>query len=94
MSISIILLLLITFYNKVLDTFGKIIITSSASSLSADDPIPYNISTMLGMPFIFGAELWHHNLTTQTERYFDVRLQQGYYDTGDKNINKTLTIPL
>ena len=55
MSISIILLLLIAFYNKVIDTFGKIIITSSTSAISADDPVPYNISTMPGQPFMFGA---------------------------------------
>ena len=59
MSITIILLLLVTFYNKVIDTFGKIIISSSTSALSADDPVPYTISTMPGMPFMFGAELWH-----------------------------------
>ena len=51
----IILLLLVAFYNKVIDTFGKIIISSAASSLSADDPKPYNISTMPGYPFMFGA---------------------------------------
>jgi hypothetical protein len=37
---------LVTFYNKVIDTFEKVIISSSLSSINADDPISYTISTM------------------------------------------------
>ena len=66
MSIAIIILLLVTFYNKVIDTFGKIIITSGDSAISADDPVPYTISTIPGKPFMFGAELWHHDIASTT----------------------------
>lgn len=48
LSIGIMILLLITFYGKVIDTLNKIIITSRTSITSADDPLPYNISTKPG----------------------------------------------
>lgn len=54
LSFSIILALLVTFYNKVIDTFEKVLISSSLSAINADDPTPYNISTMPGKPFMFG----------------------------------------
>ena len=54
LSFSIIILLLVTFYSKVLDTFDKVIISSSLSAISADDPTAYNISTMPGKSFMFG----------------------------------------
>ena len=54
LSLSIILLLLVTFYNKVIDTFDKVIISSSVSAINANDPILYTISTMSGKPFMLG----------------------------------------
>lgn len=93
LSVSIILLLLVTFYNKVFDTFKKVIINSSVSATSYDDPRPYTISTMPGKPFMFGVEVWHHDLNSNP-RYFDVNLLHAYLDTGEHNNNYTVDIPL
>lgn len=80
-SLSIIILLLVTFYNKVIDTFQKVIISSSYSSVNANDPTSYTISTMPGMPFMLGVEIWHHNLNANP-RYFDVVLTNVFYNVG------------
>jgi hypothetical protein len=81
LSISIIILLLVTFYNKVIDTFDKVIINSSLSATSADDPTPYTVSTMPGKSFMFGVEIWHFDLNANP-RYFDVNFLYGHLATG------------
>ena len=65
-----------------LNTFSKVIISSTTSIVNADDPLPYNISTKVGEPFMMGVEVWHVDLNNQSQRYFDVRLEQVVYDTG------------
>ena len=72
LSITIIIILLTTFYSKVLNTFQKVIITSSLSVVNANDPVPYTVSTMPGHKFMFGVELWHHNLNDPNKRFFNV----------------------
>ena len=93
LSVSIILLLLVTFYNKVFDTFKKVIIQSSVSATSYDDPRAYTISTRPGQPFMFGVEIWHFDLNANP-RYFDVNLIHGYLNTGEYNDNLTEEIHL
>ncbi len=93
LSLSIIILLLVTFYRKVIATFEKVIISSSFSSTNADDPVSYNISTMPGMPFMFGVEIWHHNLNVYP-RYFDVVATNVFYDTGEPNDNFSIPVTL
>lgn len=93
-SISIIVLLLATFSNKVFSTFSKVIISSTTSITNADDPLPYNISTDVGEPFMMGVEIWELDLNNQNKRYFDVRLEQVVYDSGFYNANASTIVPL
>jgi hypothetical protein len=94
LSISIIILLLVAFYNKVIDTFAKVVISSSLSVISADDPTPFTVSTMAGQPFMFGVEIWHQNLNSQTARYFDVRMVHAELHTGTYYDNNTVSIAM
>jgi hypothetical protein len=87
-------LLMVTFYNKVIYTFEKVIISSQVSLISADDPIPYTVSTIAGKQFMFGVEIWHHNLNSNVSRFFDVNLVHATYRTGEYDLNETVTIPL
>ena len=93
LSLSIILLLLATFYNKVLNTFQKVIINSSLSATSADDPTPYTISTKPGKQFMFGVEIWHHDLSANP-RYFDINFLHAQLDSGEYNNQNSVAIPL
>ena len=43
---------------------------------------------------MMGVEVWHMNLNNLTQRYFDVRLDQAVYDTGEYNANLSATVPL
>jgi hypothetical protein len=61
-SITMMLILIAAFYNKIIDTFDKVIIYSSSSNENADDPLPYTMSTFNSARFMFGVEVWHHNL--------------------------------
>lgn len=65
------LLLFAAFYNKIIDTFDKLIIFSTSSNENADDPLPYTLSTINFGKFMFGVEVWHHNLN-EGNRYFDI----------------------
>jgi hypothetical protein len=40
------ILLIAAFYNKIIDTLDKVLITSSSSTSNADDPLSYNITTL------------------------------------------------
>lgn len=93
LSLSIIILLLVTFYNKVIDTLNKVIITSSLSATNYNNPPLYTISTMPGKMFMFGVEVWYHDLN-QPLRYFDVVLTNVHYDSGEWNDNLSRYIPL
>jgi hypothetical protein len=81
LSLSIIVALAVTFYNKVIDTLDMIIITSSSAATNADDPTPFLIQTLPTGPFMLGVEIWHHNLNSGA-RYFDVVLSNVVYATG------------
>jgi hypothetical protein len=80
-------LLVSVFYNKVIDTLNKVLITSSYSTSNANDPLPFNISTIDKGPFMFGAELFQHDLN-QGKRYFDIVLISSI-NTLDETINTT-----
>ena len=72
-SISLMLVLAALFWNKIIDTIDKKIITSSAATTNADDPLPLNLTTLGSGPFMFGVEVWHHDLNTGP-RLFDIVL--------------------
>jgi hypothetical protein len=69
------------FSNKIIATFDKLIITSSTAASNADDPLPFNISTLDNGPFMFGVEVWHHDLNGDV-RYFDISLANSVYNYG------------
>lgn len=54
LSIALMLVLVVAFYNKIIDTLDKVLISSSTTSTNADDPLPYTISTINKGPFMFG----------------------------------------
>ena len=54
LSLIIIIALIATFYNKLIDTLDKVIITSVSNNLNAADPDPYDISTFSDDHFMFG----------------------------------------
>jgi hypothetical protein len=72
-SVSVMLVLLATFYNRIIGTFDKVIITSSTSNGNAYDPLALNLSTVGSGSFMLGAEVLGHNLN-EGSRYFDVVL--------------------
>lgn len=81
LSISVMVLLLSAFYNRIIDTLDKVLITSASSSSNANDPLPFNITTLDKGNFMFGVEVWHHNLN-EGSRYFDVVLTNIEYIYG------------
>jgi hypothetical protein len=70
-SLSVMLLLLVTFYNRIIGTFNKVIISSSASDSNAYDPSVLNLTTVGKGSFMLGTEVFDHNLNVGS-RYFDV----------------------
>jgi hypothetical protein len=74
--------LVAVFYNKIVGTFDKLHIVSTYSTSNADDPSPYNISTYDGSNFMFGVEVWHHDLN-HGNRYFDIVFTNTIYDYGE-----------
>jgi hypothetical protein len=54
LSVFLIIGLIVLFYNKLIDTLEKIIITSDLNHINAADPAPYNISTYSENQFMFG----------------------------------------
>jgi hypothetical protein len=39
-------------------------------------------------------EIWHHDLNSPTQRFFDVVMRHAEYATGEYNLNTTVEIPL
>jgi hypothetical protein len=76
------IVLIAAFSNKILATLDKLIITASSSTSNADDPISFNITTLDNGPFMFGVEIWHHNLN-EGSRYFDIVLTNTVYSYGE-----------
>ena len=90
-SITIIVVLLTTFYSKVIDTLDKIIIKSTFDSTHFEEPQPLLLSTFDEGKFMFGVEIWKHDLNTG-DRLFDVVLRNTYYINGDAMIDHPRTI--
>ena len=71
-SLSVVIFLATQFATMVLDTFGKIVITSVTDSTQALEPPSIFYSTHNnGKKFMLGLELWGYDLTTGP-RYFDI----------------------
>lgn len=64
-----------------IDTMNKVLITSNAYNVNSADPTPYTISTFPQSKFMFGVEVWHHDLNTGL-RYFDVQMVNVELDSG------------
>ncbi len=56
-----------------MDTVQKVVINADKTNVNAADPTPFSISTYAEDNFMFGVEIWHHDLNTG-KRYFDVVL--------------------
>lgn len=54
-SLSLMVLLAAAFWNKIVATFDKQIITASTTVNNADDPLPFNLETLPAGPFMLGA---------------------------------------
>ena len=70
-SIALIVLLIAAFSNRIIDTLEKVLISSSTSASNANDPVALNLTTNTKGPFMFGVEVFGHNLNAES-RYFDV----------------------
>lgn len=81
LSISVMIVLVAAFYNKIIDTLDKVLITSSSSTTNSNDPLAYNITTIDKGNFMVGVEVWHYNLN-EGSRYFDIELTNDYYIYG------------
>lgn len=93
-SMVLIIVLLVAFSNKVLSTLNMLSITSTSTNQNADDPEPLTLSSngTKGGDFMFGVEIWHHDLNTG-ERYFDINLVNQNYKYGEvTNQSKTYTL--
>ncbi len=60
-SISLMILLAIVFWNKIVATIDKLMITSATTTTNANDPLPYNFVTTDGN-FMMGVEIWNLDL--------------------------------
>lgn len=83
-SLSVMLVLLAAFYNRIIDTFDKVLISSSSSTSNAYDPAPLNLTTVGTGKFMLGAEVFGHNLN-EGSRYFDTVLTAYTYSFGLPN---------
>lgn len=83
-SMVLIIVLLVAFSNKVLNTLNMLSITSTTTNQNADDPEPLILSTSGTdrVQFMFGVEIWHHNLN-EGDRYFDISLVNQNYRYGE-----------
>jgi hypothetical protein len=72
-SLSVMLVLIAAFYNRIIDTLDKVLITSSSSTANAYDPPALNLTTVGTGHFMLGAEVFGHNLN-EGSRLFDVLL--------------------
>jgi hypothetical protein len=88
---TVMLILITVFYNRIIDTFNKVLIFSSTSTSNAFDPVPLNLSTIGSGPFMFGVEVFGLNLN-QGSRYFDVQMKTYHYQNYgmDANITEVL----
>jgi len=78
-SLAIIIYLISTFSNMVIDTFNKLIITSTSDNKQDDEPEPIYLLTNQSYTshFMLGVEVWHFDLNSGP-RYFDVILQNSF----------------
>jgi hypothetical protein len=80
-SLSVMVLLLTAFYNRIIDTFDKVLISSSTSNSNANDPPALNLTTVGKGPFMLGAEVFNLNLN-EGSRYFDIVMTSYEYKFG------------
>jgi hypothetical protein len=69
-------------------------ISSSTSTQAVDDPTPITMSTSgeTRRKFMFGVEIWHHNLN-EGIRYFDINFRNMEFNYGEPN-NGSIEFPL
>ena len=70
-SIGVIVVIIVGFANMIMETIHKTAITTSSKTMKNIDP---NLTTLITSPehnFMFGVEIWHHDLNGP-KRYFDV----------------------
>ncbi len=75
-----------------MDTVRKVVINADKTNVNAADPTPFSISTYAEDNFMFGVEIWHHDLNTG-KRYFDVVLTSKEFHTGEA-LNSSQNHPL
>jgi len=77
-SLAVIIYLVSTFSSMIVDTFDKLIITSTIDTTQASEPEPaYLLSTDNASHFMLGVEVWHFDLN-KGPRYFDVLLRNSF----------------
>jgi len=77
-SLAIFIYLSVTFFNMIIDTFHKVVITSITDTTQADTPSSLYISTQNNAEkFMLGVEVFQFNLNTGP-RYFDVFLRNSF----------------
>lgn len=80
-SIALMIALLSLFYNRIIDTLDKTIITSTSSIKNAADPTPFYLSTFDNSTFMVGVEVDDYDLNGPT-RAFDIVLSSTTYKNG------------
>jgi hypothetical protein len=92
-SLSIVIFLASQFTTMIIDTFGKVVITSVTDSTQAEEPPSLAFSTdHNGKRFMLGLELWGYDITTGP-RYFDITAVNSVLILGLYS-NETVDIPL
>lgn len=89
-SMTLIVLLVTLFYNKIIGTFNKDIISSSSLASHANNPLPFNFTTA-DRTFMLGVELWNVDLTSGP-RYFDISLDNSLYRFGAYNSSSSYAL--
>jgi hypothetical protein len=91
-SITIVISLIVTFNNKIKGTLDKGLISSTSSTINSDNPLSFNLTNNGSDHFMFGVEVWHHDLNKKN-RYFDVVLTNTIYKYGEPQ-NTSISYPL
>lgn len=88
-SLVLIIIILILFSNKGIQTLNKTDITSTVSTLIETDPSPIRFTASPNGGFMFSVALFGKNLSDPDVTYFKISLFQNYYSPLWDLINST-----
>lgn len=92
-SIAILVIFIILFYNLGMQTVNQQIINGSVNYKIDTEPVPLSINFKKGADFMFGIGIMGLDLNDPNIKYFDISLRQNYFTPLFRTINSTV-VPL